>query len=429
MRQSKVVALAMPRQPEAQTAALPETIEELRKALADSPRNDKMRLRLAHNYQLGGMWAEAANELALCLPARPDDPDLLCDLASCHLRLGNLNHASVLVQEVVSVQPEHRFARLIESLLRKTEAAESQEYELRVGGATVPTVTALDPAQAAELIGEARQFTMAGQSTASIDLLRRVLALDPGNAEALLELGQAHASEGRWRESYRWFDQARRRAPGDWEPRYRMAVAALHLEEPGKAAALAREALAICPSAVRALWLLSGLAIERGEFEEAGVWLEKLLALDGADAQARYRLAWLALRLGKLAEAAEGFRLASEEESLRADALYHLGLAQLGLGNHREAVSTLSRAWRADGADDAALALAEAHLGTGDCPGAEAALADLSSPGVQAAAMYHKLALAWLKSGEEENAKRAFAAAVRLDHRSAEGYFALQSLS
>lgn len=429
MRQSKVVALAMPRPAEPAAAALPQTIEEIRRALADSPRNDKMRLRLAHYYQLGGMWAEAAGELALCLPARPDDPDLLCDLAACHLRRGSLDHASVLVQQVLSVHPDHDFAGLIDSIIRHPETAGPGDYELRVQGAPVSKVLTLDPDKADELIAEARRFSQEGRSAESADLLRRVLALSPGNASALVELGQVHAAGGRWREAYRWFDQARRRAPGEWEPRYRMALAALHLEESGKAAALAREALAVCPEAAPAVKLLAGLAIERGEYEEAGFWLGRMLALDGTDAHARYRLAWLGLRSGRLAEAAEGFRASAEEESLRADALYHLGLAQLGLGNHSEAVATLSRAWRSDGSDDAALALAEAHLGTGDCPGAEAALADLSSPGEQAAAVYHRLALACLESGDSEGAKRAFINAVRLDHRSAEGYFALQSLS
>jgi|GEM_PF-2671687 len=429
MRQAKVVELAMPRSDEESAAALPQTVDELRRALANSPRNDKMRLRLAHYYQLSGMWPEAAAEFALCLPSRPDDPDLLCDLASCHLRQGSLDRASVLVQQVLSARPDHRYARLIESIIGHSNTAGSAEYELRVQGAPVSPLLVLDTVHADELIAEARQLSQEGQFAESLNLLRRVLALAPGNALALMELGQIHAAERRWREAYRWFDQARRRAPGDWDPRYRMALAALHLDESGKAAALAREAVAVCSTAAPPLRLLAGLAIERGEYEEAGFWLGRMLALDGADLQARYRLAWLDLRAGRLADAAEGFRLSAEEDSLRADALYHLGLTQLGLGNHSEAVSTLSRAWRADGADDAALALAEAHLGTGDCPGAEAALADLSSPGASAAAVYHRLALAWLESGDQASAKRAFGNAVRLDPRPAEGYFALQSLS
>ncbi len=429
MRQAKVVALAMPRQPEESPAALPQTVEELKRALADSPRNDKMRLRLAHYYQLAGMWAEAASELSLCLPACPGDADLLFDLAACHLRQHCLDHATVFVQQALAVQPGHRFALLIESLIGKAEAVVTSGFEIRVDGSAIASPLALEPAQTAELLAEARHLNESGHGGEAAELLRRVLSLAPGHPATLAELGLAHAAEGRWREAYRWFDEARRRAPWDWEARYQMAVAALQLEETGKAAALAREALAVDPLAAPPLRLLAGLSIERGNYDEARFWLERLLALDGADLQAHYRLAWLNLRSAKLAEAADGFRSASEDESLRADALYHLGLVQIGLGDNGDAIATLSRAWRTDGSDDAALALAEAHLGSGDTTGAEAALKDIVSPGAEAAAAYHKLAVARLEAGEDEGARRAFATAVELDSRSAQGYFALQSLS
>jgi tetratricopeptide (TPR) repeat protein len=429
MRQAKVVALAMPRQPEEPSTALPQTIEELKRALSDSPRNDKMRLRLAHHYQLSGMWAEAASELALCLTARPNDADLLCDLAACHIRQDSLEHAAVLMQKAMALQPEHRFALLIESLIGRAGRAGSDGFEIRVEGSAATAVLALDPPRTAELLSEARQLNETGQWAQAADLLRRVLSVSPGNAAARVELGQVHAAEGRWREAYRWYDAARRRAPGDWNARYRMAVAALHMDETAKAAALAREALAVEPSAAPALRLLAGLSIEQGNYEEAEFWLGRLLALDGGDPQIRYSLAWLAFRAGRIAESAEGFRIAAEDEGLRADALYHLGLVQLGLSEYNDAIATLSRAWRTDDSDDAALALAEAHLGAGDYMGAEAALKDLSEPDADAAVVYHKLAVAQLAAGDEEGARRNFVAAVKLDSRPAEGYFALQFLS
>lgn len=429
MAQAKIVELTAPRQSEKQAAALPQTIEELRKASADSPRNDKLRLRLAHEYQLAGMWAEAANELALCLSARPDDPDLLCDLAACHLRQHAPAHAGVLVQQALARQPEHRLALLIEPLVNRAGEMEDGGTEISVGGILAAGTPGLAEAQVQELLTTARSLIEDERAAEAADLLRRILSLSPGNAGALMEMGLMHAAESRWREAWRWFDEVRKRVPANWESRYRMAASALQMDEVEKAAAMAREAVAVDPRAVPPLELLVGIALDRSRNDEAEFWLRRVVALNADDKAARYRLAWFDLRSGRLAEAVEGFKASSDDDEVRSDALYHLGLAQFALGDTTEAIATLSRAWRLEGADDAALALARAHLLAADADGCEAALKDVTEPGQEAAILWHKLALARLSRGESEASKHAFAEAVKLDSRLAEGYFALQSLS
>lgn len=429
MAQAKIVELTAPRQSENSAPAIPQTIDELRRASTESPQNEKMRLRLAHEYQLAGMWAEAAGELALCLPARPDDPDLLCDLAACHLRLHAFVNAGVLVQQALARQPAHRFAKLILKLLDQTAEVQDGGMEISVGGVVLAATPGLDEAQVAELLVEARSLVDEERTPEAADLLRRILSLSPGHTATLTELGLLHAAGCRWREAYRWFNEVRKRAPADWECRYRMAAAALQLEEMDKAAAMAREAVAVNPNAAPPLEMLVGIAIERFKPDEAAFWLKRLLALDADNKAANYRLAWFDLRSGRPAEAAEGFKACVDDDELRADALYHLGLAQLALGDTTEAIATLSRAWRAEGSDDAAMALAQAHLLAGDADGGEAALKDLAEPDREAAGLWHRLALARLSQGDTEAAKRAFTVAVKLDGRLAEGYFALQSHS
>ncbi len=429
MAQAKIVELAAPRQSEKSATAFSQTIEELRRASADSPRNDKMRLRLAYEYQLAGMWAEAANELALCLSARPEDPDLLCDLAACHLRQHALAHAGVLVQQALARQPGHRLALLLENLVSQAGEVEDGGTEISVGGIVVAGPTGLAEAQVRELLAEARSLIEEERGGEAADLLRRILSLSPGHAGALREMGLLHAAGCRWREAWGWFDEVRKRAPADWESRYRMAASALQMEETEKASAMAREAVAVDPHAAPALEMLAGIAIERSKYDEAEFWLRRMLTVNADNKAARYRLAWFDLRSGRPAEAVEGFKACADDEELRSDALYHLGLAQLALGDAIEAITTLSRAWRAEGSDDAALALAQAHLLAGDADGGEAALKDLAEPDQEAAILWHKLALARLSQGDSEAAKRAFAEAVKLDGRLAKGYFALQSHS
>jgi tetratricopeptide (TPR) repeat protein len=429
MAQAKIVELTAPRQSENSAPAIPQTIDELKRASAESPQNDKMRLRLAHEYQLAGMWAEAAGELALCLPARPDDPDLLCDLAACHLRQHALANAGVLVQQTLARQPAHRFAKLIGKLMDQTAEVQDGGMEISVGGVVVAAAPGLDEAQVEELLAETRSLIEEERTAEAADLLRRILSLSPGHTGTLMQLGLLHAAGCRWREAYRWFNEVRKRAPADWESRYRMAAAALQLEELDRAAAMAREAVAVDPSAAPAMELLVGIAIERFKPDEAAFWLRRLLALNADNKAASYRLAWFDLRSGRPAEAAERFKACVDDEELRADALYHLGLAQLALGDSAEAIATLSRAWRAEGSDDAALALAQAHLLAGDADGGEAALKDLAEPDQEAASLWHRLALARLSQGDAEAAKRAFTVAVKLDGRLAGGYFALQSHS
>ena len=335
----------------------------------------------------------------------------------------------MLAQQARARQPEHRLALLIEALVSRAGDAGDGGTEISVGGIVVAGTPGLADEQAQELLAEARSLIEAERASEAAGMLRRILSLSPGNTGALMEMGLMYAAESRWREAWRWFDEVRKRAPGDWESRYRMAAAALQMEETEKAAAMARESVAVDPSAASPLELLAGIAIKRSKYDEAEFWLRRVLALNADNKAARYRLAWFDLRSGRPAEAAEGFKACAGDEELRCDALYHLGLAQLALGDATEAIATLSRAWRAEGSDDAALALAQAHLLAGDADGGEAALRDMAEPDREAAILWHKLAFARLSQGDNEAAKRAFAQAVKLDGRLAEGYFALQSHS
>ena len=428
MAQARVVELTLPRRPEPHQPSYPQTIDGLKRALADSPRDEGLRLRLAHEYQLAAMWAEAANEYSLCLPSRPDDPDLLCDLAACYLRQNALAHAGVLVQQAKVRDAGHRFAGLLEQVLGGAVPDAPKGVEIRVHGSPGAGGLRLTQEQADLLIAEARTLREGGRLEDAAGLLRRTLALSPADAGVAMELGHLHAVEGRWRDAYRWFGEARKREPGNWESRYRMAAAALQLDETEKAASLAKEALAVETGCVPALELLAAIAAEKLKYEEAEFWLGRLLAADPQNLTAQFKAAWLQLRAGKFGEAAAGLRACLDAPGLRCDALYHLGLAQLAMGEAAESIATLSRAWREDGSDDAALALAQAHILARDAGGAEAALSDIIRPDAETAAVWHRLAGLCAELGDTVGAKRAFAEAVRCDGRFAEGYFALQSL-
>lgn len=428
-KNAKVVELAAPRHPEERTGPPPRGIEELKRVLSESPQDVELRLALAREYQAAGMWAEALDELALCLPSRPDDLDVLCELAVCYLRQDGRAHAAVLAQQALARDPQNAFALLIEERIGLGGACLGGGVQILVGGMELepPAVAARERVEA--MLAEARRRRAEGSVEHAAVLLKRILAVYPRDRAAANELGLLSASAGQWREAFRWFSEVRRQSPADWQARWRMAASAWQMDEPEKAAALAREALAVNPEAVEAVELLAGIAFERAKYEDAEFWLRRLTALDPEHVEARYRLAWVELRSGRMREAAEGFRKCVENPQYGEGALYHLGMALTGLGEASEAAATLQRAWDAAPADDTALAMAQAALMAGDPDKAAEALGQLAEPDGDAARLWHALAAAYEERGDAKGSTRAYFEAVRLDGRRAEGYFALQSLS
>lgn len=426
---AKVVQLAVPRHPEERRAAMPKGIAELKRVLSETPQDVELRLSLAREYQMAGMTAEALEEFALCLPSRPDDIGLLCDLAVCYLRQDGRAHAAVLAQQALARDPQNAFALLIEECIGLSTSAEDMGARILVAGVPVEQKPGKVRERVEAMLAESRRLKAEGSNEQAAGLLRRILTVYPGDRMAAKELGLLSAAAGDWREAFRWFTEVRRQSPGDWDIRWRAAAAAWRMDEPDRAAVLAREALSVKPDAAEAVELLTGIAFERGKYEEAEFWLRRLLALDPGDPAARYRLAWIDLRLGRSREAAEGFRNCVENPQLAADALYHLGLALTALGEAEEAAEALGRAWESSSSDDTALALAQANLTAGNLGGARDALQKLTEPDKDAGRLWHALAAAYLEVGDESEARRAYAEAVQLDSRRAEGYFALQSLS
>lgn len=428
-KNAKVVELAIPRHAEEVRGPAPKGIEELKRVLSGSPQDVDLRLALAREYQAAGMTAEALDEFALCLPAKPDDVDLLCDLAVCYLMQDGRAHAAVLTQQALARDPRHAFALLIDERIGLSAANEDAGAQVIVAGVSVEQ----KPLQARErveaMLAESRRLRGEGSAEQASGLLKRILAVYPGDLAAAKELGLLNASQGNWREAFRWFMEVRRQAPGDWETRWRAAAAAWQMDEPDRAAALAREALSVNPGAVEAAELLADVAFERSKYDEAEFWLRRLRSLDGGNRRARYRLAWIELRSGRFREAADGFGECVGDAECGIDAQYHLGLALTGLGEAEESVVALTRAWEVSPSDDAALALAQAALMARDPGRAGEALKKLAEPDDEAARLWHALAAAWLEQGDAEAAKRACGEAVRLDDRRAEGYFALQSQS
>ncbi|MBA3972836.1 MAG: hypothetical protein C0504_01305 [Candidatus Solibacter sp.] len=428
-KNAKVVELAIPRHAEKGRGPVPKGIEELKRMLNESPQDVDLRLALAREYQAAGMTAEALDEFALCLPAKPDDVDLLCDLAVCYLRQNGRAHTAVLTQQALARDPQHAFALLIDERIGLSAASEDAGAQVLVAGVEVEQKQSKARERVEAMLADSRRLSGEGNAEQASALLKRILTVYPGDQAAARELGLLNASQGNWREAFRWFTEVRRQAPGDWETRWRAAAAAWRMDELDRASALAREALSVNPEAVEAAELLAGVAFERSSFEEAEFWLRRLLTLDGGNGRARYRLAWIELRSGRFRETVEGLRGCAGDAECGGDALYHLGLALTALGEAEEAVGALTRAWEASPSDDAALALAQAALMAGDLDRAAEALAKLPGRDEDAARLWHALAAARLENGDAVAAKRAYGEAVRLDDRRAEGYFALQSLS
>jgi tetratricopeptide (TPR) repeat protein len=159
---------------------------------------------------------------------------------------------------------------------------------------------ALDLAKQAQILLELKDPDLLDEAE---DHLRRALALAPGSATVLTQLGRVFGAQGRFNEGLACFKQAIGQAPRDVSIRLSVAE------------------------------LLSGC----GRFDEAERVLAGAELLDSNDARLHAQLGKLAIARGRFAEAGRHFRAALALDTTLAEARSGLGLALEGQGQFDEA--------------------------------------------------------------------------------------------
>ncbi len=252
-----------------------------------------------------------------------------------------------------------------------------------------------------------------GNYPGAVRLYERGLAVEPGNVELLNALGFSLFQQGRSEEAVVALEKAIAADPGHAKAHNNLALASVDLGELELAEAYYRESLAIEPHP--SIYNDLGFVLEsQGLPEDAEELYRKALELDPESPSANFNLGGSLARAGEFADAERYLRAALAKQP-NTETLTGLGVVVWQQGRPNEAKDFLARAIETDPTNAAAYD----HLGTiqiqqGELEEALATYRRLAERSPSAAAQ-RELAQVLSRLGREDEARRAEAAATRLE--------------
>ena len=193
-----------------------------------------------------------------------------------------------------------------------------------------------DPVAGVRLAEALREMERHDQA---VEAAQNVLMTQPGNLEAMLEVGRAHIARGQAFYGIAALEQARDAAPNDWRPLSLLGVAYQQVRRPADAQAAWTAALALSPDNPNVLSNMAMAMVAGGDSASAEPLLRRAAAHPDATLQMRQNLALVLGLNGNRAEAEQILRRHLPPE--QADR----NLQWLGEQAGRGAPSSAPRTW------------------------------------------------------------------------------------
>lgn len=166
-------------------------------------------------------------------------------------------------------------------------------------------INPMDPVAGVKLAQALREM---GQFDQAAETAQGILTVQPGNIDAMLEVGRAHIARGQAFYGIAALEQARAAAPRDWRPLSLLGVAYQQVRRGDDARAAWNEALRLSPDNPDVLTNAAIARMGEGDAPSAEILLRRAAAQPGATLKVRQNLA-LSLGLqGKTAEAEQILR-------------------------------------------------------------------------------------------------------------------------
>jgi predicted O-linked N-acetylglucosamine transferase (SPINDLY family) len=181
-------------------------------------------------------------------------------------------------------------------------------------------------------------------SETAVKLLERAIALEPGNAMALTNLGSVLLSLQRHDEAISRLEEAARMSPDFVEARVNLANAYVAAGRHGDAAPHYEHALALNPGHPQAMLNYAALHADLGQFTAAINLLHRLTKLDPQNAEAYNNLGALFGRIDKWEDAKRCYERAIALKPDYAEALSNLGALYVEMGQKDKARSYFDKA-------------------------------------------------------------------------------------
>ena len=147
-----------------------------------------------------------------------------------------------------------------------------------------------------------------GRYDQAAEMAQGVLVIQPGNVDAMLEVGRAHIARGQAFYGVAALEQARNARPDDWQAWSLLGTAYEQVRRPDDARAAWARALAISPDNPAVLTNMAISAMTHGDSVTAEPLLRRAAAQPGASLKVRLNLAMVLGLTGKMGEAEQILR-------------------------------------------------------------------------------------------------------------------------
>mgnify|MGYP001823920759 FL=1 len=230
-------------------------------ALAQEPRDDKIRVLLGTVLVRQNKFAEAEKELRQVVARHPQIPKAQRELANALIAQGKGDEAIGCYKRVIELTPDnpaaHRdLAMAYKTLGRKQEAEKALDESFD-----------LDPERKDLVI--AAQHQQDGEFGKAEAICRNILRRDPRNVNATRMLGTLARDLGKPRLAARMLRNALNLAPDFFGARMDLARALIEIEELDECEEVLREAVRQKPELPHPYSLLGNLYTKQGRFDEA----------------------------------------------------------------------------------------------------------------------------------------------------------------
>ena len=166
----------------------------------------------------------------------------------------------------------------------------------------------IDPRDPVAGVKAAQALRDLGRYDQAAEIAQGVLVIQPGNVDAMLEVGRAHLARGQAFYGVAALEQARTARPGDWQVWSLLGTAYEQVRRPDDARAAWAQALAISPDNPAVLTNMAMSAMTKGDAASAEPLLRRAAAQPGASLKVRLNLAMVLGLTGKMAEAEQILR-------------------------------------------------------------------------------------------------------------------------
>jgi len=166
----------------------------------------------------------------------------------------------------------------------------------------------IDPRDPVAGVKAAAALRDLGRYDQAAEAAQAVLVIQPGNVDAMLEVGRAHIARGQAFYGVAALEQARNARPGDWQAWSLLGTAYEQVRRPDDARAAWAQALAISPDNPAVLTNMAMSAMTHGDSATAEPLLRRAAAQPGASLKVRLNLAMVLGLTGKMGEAEQILR-------------------------------------------------------------------------------------------------------------------------